>query len=168
MQRPLLEYDPLEHDKFHALTVRQPYAQDLVTPKTTAEDGTIYGVKSIEVRSKPTKYRGKLLICSSKTPVYPNYMSGSTLGFVELYDIKPVSEFTDEDWNKTRIPVADRSKIKRGYGWLMRNPRRVVEYPVHGQLGIYTVVYDKGEIIEYPTHIVYDEQAYNEVMYRLK
>ena len=155
MQFPNKLYNPDEHDKFRALTVKQPYANDLVTYSKTI-DGIDYAVKTIEVRSKPTKYRGDLLICSSKNPVFPGMMSGCTLGFCELYDIKPISEFSEEDWNNTRIPREHRQQITKGYGWLMRNPRRCIEFPIMGQLGIYNLVYTKGEIIEYPRKIIVD------------
>lgn len=149
MQYKSNEYDPDKHDRFKALVLKQPYAEDLAT-----------GAKTIEVRSTRTTYRGDLLICSSATPVYPKMMSGVTLGFVELYDCKPISEFTAEDWEATRIPHERRKQITKGYGWLMRNPRRVIEYPIKGQLGIYHLVYTKGVIEQYPTQVVYDDEAW--------
>lgn len=155
-------YDPARHDRFRALTVKQPYANDLVTPLYKDND-IIMGVKSIEVRSKNTQYRGDLLICSSKSPVLPGMESGVTLGFVELYDVKPISEFTPEDWDNTRIPVDKRKEITKGYGWMMRNPRRVIEYPIKGQLGIYNLVYTKGEIIEYPRKVVIDKKSWKKI-----
>jgi hypothetical protein len=141
--------DKRYHDVFKALTVKQPYANDLVTIGKTI-DGVRFGLKSIEVRSRPIKYRGDLLICSSAQPVIPGMESGVTLGFVELYDIKPVQDFTPEDWENTRIPVDKRNSLRYGYGWLMRNPRRVIEFPVKGQLGIYKLAYTKGDIQTYP------------------
>lgn len=152
MQYNRNEYNPELHDKFRALTVKQPYAQDLVE-----------GRKTIEVRSTRTTYRGDLLICSSATPVYPKMMSGVTLGFVELYDCKPISEFTAEDWEATRIPHERRKQITKGYGWLMRNPRRVIEYPIKGQLGICHLVYTKGDIMEYPRNVILDKKAWDDL-----
>lgn len=160
MQYKSSEFNPEKHDKFKALTVKQPYANDLVEAKRKDAEGNIYPVKSIEVRSKNTSYRGDLLICSSTQPVFPNMLSGVTLGFVELYDVKKIEDFTAEDWANTRIPVEKRGQITKGYGWLMRNPRKVVEYPIKGQLGIYNLVYTKGDIIEYPQKIKLDKRAY--------
>lgn len=168
MQHKINDYNPEVHDKIPALTVKQPYAEDLVTTAREAEDGTWYGVKTIEVRSKRTSYRGDLLICSSANPVFPGMMSGVTLGIVELYDVKPISEFTPDDWDKTRIPVKTRKTITRGYGWLMRNPRRVVEMPVKGQLGIYNLVMDKGDIVEYPRQLVVDEKGWKQIQKSIK
>lgn len=163
MQFDNKKYDAAYHDKFRALTVKQPYAGDLVTAAYTDDDGHVMAIKTIEVRSKNTQYRGDLLICSSKSPVLPGRESGVTLGFVELYDVKPVSEFTPEDWENTRIPKDKRKEITMGCGWLMRNPRRVVEYPVKGQLGIYNLVYTKGEIIEYPRKVVIDKKSWEQI-----
>lgn len=149
MQVDKKQFDSEKHETFRALTVKQPYASDLVTA-IREEGGHNYAIKSIEVRSVNTKYRGDILICSSKNPVIPGLDSSSTLGIVELYDVKKVSDFTKEDWKLTRIPEDKRADIKGGFGWLMRNPRRVIEFPVKGQLGIYNIYFTKGIIIEYP------------------
>jgi hypothetical protein len=153
------DYNPAQHDRWRALTVKNPYAMQLVT--AAFEDGVfVFAEKSIEVRSKYTNYRGDLLICSSKNPDLPGYENGVTLGLVELYDIKPVSEFTPFDWAQTRIPPEKRKAITKGYGWLMRNPRRVIEFSVKGQLGIYNLVYSKDCILPYPVAMVMDKASY--------
>lgn len=150
MQINRTEYDALKHDAFRALSVKQPYADDLVTFSYKDDSGHCFAVKSIEVRSSNTSFRGKIMICSSKKPEFPHMQSGCVLGFAELYETKRVEDFTSEDWDKTRIPHARRSEIKTGWGWLMRNPVRVVELPVKGQLGIFTAIFEKGDIVEYP------------------
>lgn len=160
MQYNSKEYNPDKHDRWRALTVKQPYANDLVTPEFTL-DGHTYGFKSIEVRSRNTTYRGDLLICSSANPKVDGFESGVTLGIVELYNVKPVSEFTPEDFAQTRLPQETVEKIKKGFGWMMRNPRPVVEFPIKGQLGIYNLVYTKGCIVEYPKVIVFDKESYD-------
>ena len=160
MQYSNKDYNPEKHDRWRALTVKQPYANDLVTAAYKDENDVVYGRKSIEVRSKKTSYRGDVLICSSAKPVYPGMESGVTLGLVELYDVKPIKEFTPEDWENTRIPKEKRAKITKGYGWLMRNPRRVIEFPIKGQLGIYNLVYTKDCILPYPVAMVMDKKGY--------
>ena len=163
MQYSNHEYDAELHDRWRALTVRQPYADDLVQVGRQDEKGILYGRKEIEVRSRNTRYRGDILICSSAKPEYPGMMSGVTLGIAELYETKRVEDFTQEDWNKTRIPHEKRKEIKGGYGWLFRNPRRVVEMPVKGQLGIYNLVYTKGVIIEYPRYMAVDPKDWEKI-----
>lgn len=160
MQYSNKDYNPEKHDRWRALTVKQPYANDLVTEAYKDENGIVYGKKTIEVRSKNTSYRGDVLICSAASPVYPGMESGVTLGLVELYDVKPIKEFTPEDWENTRIPKEKRAKITKGFGWMMRNPRRVIEMPIKGQLGIYNLVYTKDCIFPYPVAMVMDKKGY--------
>lgn len=166
MQISKAEYNLELHDKWHALTVRQPYAQRLVTAAYVDDDGTVYGEKSIEVRSKSTKYRGDLLVCSSANPVIPGMISGATMGFVEIYDVRPIETFSEQDWENTCIPVEERPK--KGVGWFVRNPRRVVEMPVKGQLGIYNLICPKDDITEYPVSCHVDKQSWNLIKTQIK
>lgn len=147
MQYASKDYDPIFHDRFRALSVKQPYAGLIAS-----------GEKKIEVRSKPTTYRGELLICASKdgkpAEDAPGY--GCTLAFVDLYDCRPLSTLTDEEWKQTCLAqeIVESIKAKgKGYGWFMRDPRRVIEYPMKGQLGIFNLVYTKDVIMEYPSHL---------------
>lgn len=168
MQYNNKDYNPEIHDRWRALTVKQPFAQQLVTAAYKDENGIIYAEKSIEVRSKNTSYRGDILVCSSAKPEYPGMEGGVTLGLVELYGVKPVKDFTPEDWENTRIPRAKREQITKGYGWLMRNPRRVIEMPIKGQLGIYNLVYTKGVIMEYPKVVVMDKKGWKLIQSQIK
>lgn len=159
MQYNNSDYNAEQHDRWRALTVKNPYATQLVTV-AYEDNGITYAEKCIEVRSKNTPYRGDLMVCSSANPVIAGMESGVTLGLVELYDVKPIKDFTPEDWAQTRIPEEKRKHITKGYGWLMRNPRRVVEFPIKGQLGIYNLVYTKDIITEYPRALVMDKESY--------
>ena len=153
MQYKREQYDPLLHDKFLALTVKQPFAAKLIS-----------GEKKIEVRSRKCKYRGDILICSSKNPIIEGYDSGCSIGLVELYDIKSIDQFTEEDWEATCIPKETIERIKEhgnGYGWMMRNPRKVIEFPTLGQLGIYNLIYTKNTIVEYPKSIIFEKDDYD-------
>lgn len=161
MQIDIKLFNPKEHDLYKGLTIKQPYAELLTKPTWQDEEGNFHADKEIEVRSRNTSYRGELLICSSQKPVIPPMMSGVTCGLVELYGVKPIEEFTEEDWKLTCIPEKDRPS--KGYGWLMRNPRRVVEMPVSGQLGIYNIAVPKGDIIEYPRVMKIDEKGWKEI-----
>lgn len=166
MQIDIKQYNPEEHDLYKGLTVKQPYA-DLLTQVTWQdEDGNFHADKEIEVRSRNISYRGDILICSSQKPVIPLRMSGVTCGLVELYDTKRIEDFTEEDWKLTCIPENER--MKHGWGWLMRNPRRVVEMPVSGQLGLYKIVVPKGDITEYPRVMKIGEKGFKEIQKRMK
>lgn len=159
-------YNPEIHDLYKGLTVKQPYADILTKAAFRDEEGNYHARKTIEVRTRKISYRGDILICSSAKPVLDGRLSGVTCGLVELYDVKPVEEFTAEDWEQTCIPENER--IKHGYGWLMRNPRRVVEMPVTGQLGLYNIVVPKGDIELYPRNMAIGKDGWDIIKKRLK
>lgn len=168
MQIDKKDYNPEQHDVFKALTVKQPYADLLTRAAYRDESGEYHADKTIEVRSRNTNFRGDLLICSSAKPVDPwhRYPAGVTCGFVELYDTKPVEEFTTEDWAATCIPEDKRPR--KGFGWLMRNPRRVVEMPVKGQLGVYNIIVPKGDITEYPRTVAMGADGWEMIQKQIK
>ena len=167
MQIDKKDYNPEQHDVYKALTVKQPYADLLTRVVSRDKSGEYHAYKTIEVRSRNINYRGDLLICSSAKPVDPwnRHQAGVTCGFVELYDTKPVEEFTPEDWAATCIPEENRPKT--GYGWMMRNPRRVVEMPVKGQLGLYDIVVPKGDITEYPRSMALGDDGWKIVQNKI-
>ena len=151
MQIKKEEYNEKLHDKFRALCVKQPYADLLTRVVFLDEDMNFHAAKTIEVRTRNINYRGDILICSSAKPNIPGRESGVTCGFVELYDVKRVEDFTEQDWKATCIPEAERPKT--GYGWMVRNPRRVCEMPIKGQLGIYDLIVPKDDITIYPQNV---------------
>lgn len=160
------EYNPELHEIYKALTVKQPNA-DLLTCAVFRDDaGAYHAAKTIEVRSQNTKYRGELLICSSAAPVLAGRLSGVSCGLVELYDVKPVEEFTDEDWGAACLQETGRPRT--GWGWLMRNPRRVVEIPVSGRLGIFNLIVPKGDIMEYPRALAFGADGWEMVQKKLQ
>ena len=166
MQIERKDFNPDQHDVYKALTVKQPYADLLTRVAFRDESGEYHAEKTIEVRTRNINYRGDLLICSSAKPVIPGRESGVTCGFVELYGVKPVEEFTPEDWAATCIPENERPR--KGFGWLMRNPRRVVEMPVKGQLGLYNIIVPKGDITEYPREMQIGTDGWNIIQRKIK
>ena len=46
MQYSNKDYNPEKHDRWRALTVKQPYANDLVTEAYKDENGIVYGINS--------------------------------------------------------------------------------------------------------------------------
>lgn len=166
MQIDKCEYNPEQHDVYKALTVKQPYADKLTRVLYRDKLGGYHAEKTIEVRTRNTHYRGDLLICSSAKPVFPGRESGVTCGFVELCDVKPVEEFTAADWEATCIPESERPR--KGFGWIMRNPRRVVEMPIKGQLGVYNLIVPKGDITEYPRTLVFGKDGIEMIKSKVK
>jgi len=166
MQIERNDYNPEQHDVYKALSVKQPYADLLTRVVARDESGNYIAEKTIEVRTRNTNYRGDILICSSAKPFSIVHSSGVTCGFVELYDVKPVEEFTEQDWKETCIPAEARPKT--GFGWMMRNPRRVVEMPIKGQLGVYNLIVPKGDITIYPQEMAMGADGWQNVQKRIK
>lgn len=141
------------------LTIRQPYADLLTRAFEKTGDGIILPEKSVHVVSCGTLYRGDVLVCSRPFPAFPGRMSGVMHGLVDLYDVKPVNGFTEEDWMRARLPEDVRKKLEKsgmGYGLFFRNPRRVVEHPRYSRRGLHPVWVDISEIAEYPQKIILD------------
>ena len=166
MQIKKEEYNEELHDKFRALCVKQPYADLLTRVVWRDEDLNFHAEKTIEVRTRNTKIRGDILICSAAKPIIPGRESGVTCGFVELYDVKRVEDFTADDWRATCIPEADRPKT--GYGWMVRNPRRVVEMPIKGQLGFYNLIVPKDDITIYPQDVAIGEDGWKIIQSKIR
>lgn len=105
---------------FWALSVRQPWASLIAA-----------GLKSAEIRSRPIKYRGELLICASARPVYDDLPTGVALCLVDLVDCRPMIP-TDET-------IAGVKHLPDHFSWILANPRPITQFAVKGQLGLFTV-----------------------------
>jgi hypothetical protein len=104
---------------YKAISLKQPFASLVAS-----------GKKTIETRKWTTKYRGDLLICSSKNPdIYP---AGCALCIVELYDIMPMTKAHE---GKACIKL-----YKGANAWYLKNLRVLPKpVPIKGSLGIYEV-----------------------------
>jgi hypothetical protein len=102
-----------------AISLKQPWANLVAS-----------GKKTIETRKWATKYRGDLVVCSSKSPKIEPF--GRALCVVELYDVRPM---TKEDEEKACIKL-----YPGAYSWLLRNRRLITPpIPVKGSLGIFNL-----------------------------
>ena len=117
-----------------ALSIKQPWA-DLI----------IWGFKSIETRTWKTDYRGKLLICPSKTidrkamrdfkPLFPEdhqFLIGKALGVAELVDCTKMKDFHQG------FALCD---LYHGYSWILETAKEIEPFDVKGQLGLFEVNY---------------------------
>ena len=50
----------------------------------------------------------------------------------------------------------------------MRNPRRVVEMPVKGQLGLFDIVMPKGDLTEYPRAMKIDSDDWKLIQRQIR
>jgi hypothetical protein len=106
-----------------ALSVRQPWASLIAE-----------GLKTIEVRSRRTKYRGPLLICASKK-LWPGAASsaprGVAVAVVEIVDCRPLEP---RDAKAARVPFKPDQ-----FAWVVRLLYRVEPEAVTGRLGLFEV-----------------------------
>lgn len=127
-----------------AISVKQPFSSLIC-----------FGEKKIEVRSWPTSYRGRLLICASKMPYsgamlapdalrskisdareYLNYFKtmfplGVMVGMVDLVDCR---KMVREDSKHALIDY-----IPGAYSWVLENPIEVQPEPIIGKLSFFEV-----------------------------
>jgi hypothetical protein len=118
-----------------ALSVRQPWASLLV-----------FGLKTIEIRSWTTQYRGRLFIHASRTPDdlamrrfrLDSAPTGALIGTVELVDIE---RMTTESWEELADDHLQVGPFVPGsYGWHLRNPILLPKpIPVSGNRGLFPV-----------------------------
>ena len=102
-----------------AISLKQPWANLVAS-----------GCKTIETRTWPTKYRGKILIVSSKSPANLG-PAGTALAIAEIVDCRPMTE-EDEDAACCKI-------YPRAQAWVLKDIRKIEPFAVKGQLGIYEV-----------------------------
>ena len=101
-----------------ALSVQHPWANLIAS-----------GEKTIEVRKKPTKYRGSLLICASKRPAVPPF--GCMVALVNVVNCRPLVQ-ADERAAQLKRVVGDKR-----FAWVLENARRVPNHPVTGSQGFF-------------------------------
>lgn len=113
--------------KMKAISLKQPWANMIAE-----------GKKTIETRKWSTKYRGDLVICSSRKPKIEPY--GCAICIVELYDEGPMK--------KEHEKAACIEVYKGARSWFLRNLRKIDPFfPVQGQLGIYNLEIPDGVLI---------------------
>jgi len=101
-----------------ALSIKQPWANMIAS-----------GEKTIETRTWETKYRGHLLIVSSKKPAIAP--AGHALAIVDLVDCRRMTE-DDEDAACCEI-------YPGAYAWVFAHVTRIDIFPVRGRLNLYDV-----------------------------
>lgn len=114
-----------------ALSVRQPYATLIAA-----------GHKTIETRTWSTRYRGSLLICSSRRPKNQG-PTGVALAVVELSDCR---KMTPSDERRSRMPWREDL-----FSWVLKNIRALKPRPVYGALGLWPYWTNCTVCRNYPT-----------------
>lgn len=104
-----------------AISLKQPWANYVAS-----------GQKTVETRKWTTRYRGKILIVSSKSPNIPP--AGCAVAVAEIVDCRPMVK---SDEKEAMIQV-----YPQAYSWILKDIRKINPFPVKGQLGIYEVDYE--------------------------
>jgi len=104
-----------------AISIHNPYATLIAQ-----------ALKTLEIRSWKTSYRGELLIVSTQRK-YADLPCGVAVCVVNLFDIR---EFTPADMLAAHIPYQPRC-----FAWVLADVRPITPFPVKGQQGFYNVIY---------------------------
>lgn len=127
----VLEIKLLRLIKMKVLSIKQPFAELIVT-----------GKKTIELRSWNTKFRGEFLVHASKVPDkkamarfgFEKLPLGAIVGSVKLVEVKEyMSENAFNDDCKKHRGV----NYEKGYGFILERAKRIKEIPVLGKLGFW-------------------------------
>ena len=131
-------------NKYYGLSIRQPWASLI-----------IMGLKSVEIRSWSTPYRGRLYIHVSKTVdnearrrfAIDFKATGVIIGSVDLVDISP---FTDETWYSLADEHLQLGPPRRDlFAWFVQNPRALQwNVPCAGHLGLFEIPFECVKQIE--------------------
>lgn len=110
------------------------------------------GTKTIECRTWKTNYRGKLLICATKTNV-PGFISGHAYCVADLTDIEPFTEAHLEASQMDEMPDVP------CYAWHLENIKAIYPIPVRGKQGLFDVDDSKIKYMEneHTAHMTADE-----------
>lgn len=107
-----------------ALTIHQPYADQIVT-----------GRKRYETRSWTTKYRGLIVIHAAKRPARPGLPTRAIVAIARLVDVSPTDELT--------ISSTERAAGDFGpgrYAWRLVDVRPLsTPIPYRGKQGLWRV-----------------------------
>ena len=120
------------------LSVKQPYAEFIVK-----------GLKTIELRSWNTSYRGELLIHASAVPDpegikrfnidESSIQKGAIIGKVFLYGVKEYPNTLAILEDKDRHLAGEAYVNKSKFGFLLREAKAITPIKAKGSLGIYEV-----------------------------
>lgn len=88
-------------------------------------------LKSLEIRSRRTHYRGPLVICSSKRPAYDAVPCGAALCIVDVVGCRPMTPGDEAAAGCAYAPGL--------WAWELENVRPLDPFPVVGRLGFFDV-----------------------------
>ena len=132
------------------LTICQPYAHLIVTPKRLLPCDQVQ--KRVENRTWPTSYRGPLLIHAGRSrawlrpgdvQLFPRLDFGKIVGVAELVECVnlPSVTFAQSQWLENRYPwLFSHVHTEGPYCWILENARRFDSpVPYRGRQGLFDV-----------------------------
>lgn len=130
------------------LFINQPLASEFACGRLTSH-----------LMPRKTSYRGEVLICAADgTGCEPDYPDGCWLAVAELVDCRRVDAVDDR---LTDAYLYTKTERRRGWLYRLKDVRRLVEFPCHGDAGLADRLVNEDDIVEYPTHVLLDEKGYN-------
>lgn len=155
----------LGHSIKKAIVTSVARAKDIFSVITEIDEHEI-GIVSCILKRKKTEHTGETLICSTGSEIMKSIdpYSNSLHGSVDLYLVKPTSEFTELDWKRTGIGSKQRVRFDNWYGYFLRDPKKMVEMPFAGPHGMYDIAYDAQDLIYYPTSIAVSKHAFQKAI----
>ena len=114
-----------------ALTVHPIFAMQIVT-----------GIKTVEVRTWKTDYRGDILITSSAKKFH-NTIPGHVLGVVRLANVVPFKKEHMEGALIDHMPFD-------AYAWILEDPRVIKPIPIKGKLSLWESGIDYNDLFILP------------------
>jgi len=141
-----------------ALSVKQPFAGLIAR-----------GIKTLEIRSQKTNYRGELLICSASKPVHeltnyyhylgdissilysPEsmndrfYQNGLSICKVNLIDCIPFDGTSEQNLAACLEKEAINNYFPKPnyYAWVLEGAKPIEPFRVKGQLGIFNIEFNR-------------------------
>lgn len=104
----------------------------------------VVGIKTVEIRTWKTDYRGDILICSTAQKIH-GMIPSHALGVVRLADVVPFDR--NKHLKAADIEPSGIDKDFKGYAWILEDPRVIKPIPVKGKLSLWN--FDRENEIEY-------------------
>lgn len=132
-----------ETDLFVAVPLDYADAKAVGVPVGRNADGSLFAEKQIVYFKKKPRYKGEVLICIK------NGEEGEALALATLWQIKPVSSFSEAEWG-----ICVGRKRKRGFGGFLREIRPVIPFNLPVTKPFDVVLTVSGAIFPYPQYMV--------------
>jgi hypothetical protein len=108
--------------EIRGLSIKQPWATKILD-----------GEKTIETRTWPTKYRGKILICVSQKPKIDPYGVA-----VATANIVTCRKMVESDGKQACCEIYDRA-----WSWFLDDITPIVHFPIKGRLSLFRLTDDE-------------------------